>query len=51
MGCPGKRGAVMRDRSIKKAGKRWPGPDRWQVILSALSLLVAVAALVEQVRR
>jgi hypothetical protein len=51
MGCPGKRGAVMRDRSFRKAGKRWPGADRWQVTLSALSLLVAVVALVEQVRR
>lgn len=41
----------MRDRSLRKTGKRWREPDRWQVILSALSLLVAVVALVEQVRR
>lgn len=41
----------MRDRLAKKVRKRWPEPDRWQVILSALGLLVAVAALVEQMGR
>ncbi|MFC9931746.1 hypothetical protein [Streptomyces sp. NPDC127190] len=41
----------MRVRSFRKAGKRWPGQDRCQVTLSALSLLVAVAALVEQMTR
>jgi len=30
----------------KESGKRWTGPERWQVALAALALLVAVIALV-----
>lgn len=41
----------MRSRSLKKVERRWPAPDRWEVILSALGLLVAIGALVEQVGR
>lgn len=41
----------MRDRRYRRSGKRWPGPDRWQVTLSAISLVVAVVALAEQVKR
>ncbi|MCI3152951.1 hypothetical protein ELQ39_14505 [Streptomyces sp. GB4-14] len=50
-GCPEKRGVAMRVRLFKKAGRKWPDSDRWQVILSTLSLLVAVVALAEQVGR
>lgn len=41
----------MRDRLSSKVRKPWPEPDRWQVILSALGVLVAVTALVVQVGR
>ncbi|WP_258016337.1 hypothetical protein [Streptomyces sp. AJS327] len=33
------------------SSERWSAPDRWQVLLAALSLLVAVVAVVEQVVR
>ncbi|MEU7430752.1 hypothetical protein AB0B07_07780 [Streptomyces sioyaensis] len=34
---------------LGKRGKdRWPEPDKWQVILTAASLLVAITALVGQ---
>lgn len=41
----------MCDQSPNKVRISWSPPDRWQVILSILSLLVAVAALLEQVGR
>lgn len=41
----------MENRSFKKALRKWLHRDRVQVILSALSLLVAMVALVEQVGR
>ncbi len=30
----------------KRGSEKWPEPDRWQVILAAASLLVAIIALV-----
>ncbi|MEW2571356.1 hypothetical protein [Streptomyces sp. NPDC047070] len=39
----------MSDNLEKKPEKpKWPGPDKWQVILALLSLLVALVALVGQ---
>lgn len=38
----------MQNRSLEESRKRWSAPDCWQVILSALSLLVAIAACVDQ---
>ncbi len=32
--------------SDKHDGEKWPVPDKWQVILAAASLLVAIVALV-----
>ncbi|MEU9126098.1 hypothetical protein AB0C96_40885 [Streptomyces sp. NPDC048506] len=32
----------------KRGKERWPKPDKWQVILTAASLLVAIIALVGQ---
>lgn len=34
--------------NLEKHRPRWTGPERWQVALGALSLLVAVIALVGQ---
>ncbi|MFF4139631.1 hypothetical protein ACFY1B_51710 [Streptomyces mirabilis] len=33
---------------VDKHRRRWTGPERWQVILTAVSLLVAVIALAVQ---
>lgn len=34
----------MASRSPKRDWKRWPEPDRWQVVLAGLSLLVTIAS-------
>ncbi|MEQ6028259.1 hypothetical protein SOM70_37545 [Streptomyces salinarius] len=33
---------------VDKQRRRWTGPERWQVVLGAASLLVAVIALAVQ---
>ncbi|GAA0998069.1 MULTISPECIES: hypothetical protein [Streptomyces] len=39
----------MDDRSTQETSDaRWTGPDKWQVVIGVLSLLVAIAACVGQ---
>ncbi|BBJ41666.1 hypothetical protein GCM10017744_045820 [Streptomyces antimycoticus] len=48
-GLSEERGGVMDDRSTQETSDdRWTGPDKWQVIIGVLSLLVAIAACVGQ---
>lgn len=41
----------MDDRDTRETSDRWTGPDVWQVVIGALSLLVAIAACVGQFLR
>lgn len=36
----------MNDASDKRSRNQWPEPDKWQVFLTAASLLVAIIAMV-----
>ncbi|MDT3399456.1 hypothetical protein RKE29_22885 [Streptomyces sp. B1866] len=41
----------MDDQDTQGSGNRWGAPDRWQVVIGTLSLLVAIVACVGQFLR
>ncbi|WP_303331911.1 hypothetical protein [Streptomyces sp. NA02950] len=38
----------MDDRDTQETSGRWTSPDKWQVVIGLLSLLVAIAACAAQ---